>query len=509
VSVDSPAVIALGGRNILPVPLQPGMISSKEVMARTGISRATLNNYIGLNLIPPPSVRPPEEPGGPTKIGYFPEWVVDRIEKIHQLKGQGMRMSQIAMHFMDEKEEPVEAAAEPLPHQWLDQIIFPAILVNRSWEIIGLNSMAEELFLGEKSGGIQSPGKQNLLDPFLIRKLVDRFANWREILLPHIRLAKKNLGAEILQPLQRDEDSQLLNQLRQLWNEVQSLPYQPFRQQALSLKYQDGTAEEYTLLSWELPEGTLLLYPPASMQLDQMIDFFTGRAKIPKPVLLRRTPSPTPLCILAARLESELHLRTALPPSLYLALINQVILGWHRCFRDHGGTPGRSFQEGAVCLFLEEPERAHEHLFQALLCAQDLHNVARRIDRVWKSKQAWNNTLRVNIGIHCGRDWLGIVPSPLAFECTVVGDTLVEAVKLCEFSQRGTIWASKEVIENLSPSNRERVEFGIRLELYGEGFVSPGLYSPVGELLSQEELKGKRLQSIRNLAVTEVLDVLS
>jgi DNA-binding transcriptional MerR regulator len=194
------------------------MISSKEVMARTGISRATLNNYIGLNLIPPPSVRPPEEPGGPTKIGYFPEWVVDRIEKIHQLKGQGMRMSQIAMHFMDEKEEPVEAAAEPLPHQWLDQIIFPAILVNRSWEIIGLNSMAEELFLGEKSGGIQSPGKQNLLDPFLIRKLVDRFANWREILLPHIRLAKKNLGAEILQPLQRDEDSQLLNQLRQLWN---------------------------------------------------------------------------------------------------------------------------------------------------------------------------------------------------------------------------------------------------------------------------------------------------
>jgi len=102
-----------------------------------------------------------------------------------------------------------------------------------------------------------------------------------------------------------------------------------------------------------------------------------------------------------------------------------------------------------------------------------------------------------------------MVPSPSAFEFTVVGDTLVEAVKLSELSQGGAIWASKEVIENLSPSNRERVEFGIRLGLYEEGFVSPGLYSPVAELLSQDELKEKRLQSIASLAVTEVLDVLT
>jgi adenylate cyclase len=485
------------------------MISSKEVMARTGISRATLNNYIGLDLMPPPSVRPPEGPGGPTKIGYFPEWVVERIEKIQQLKGQGMRMSQIAMHFMDEKKEPTEATAQPVIYQWLEQIIFPAILVSRSWEIIGLNNMAEKLLLGEKRRGFQSPLKQRFWDPTLIRELKNRFANWREILLPHIRLAKRDLGAEILQPLKHEEDSQLLNQLRQLGSEAELQPSQPFGDQALSLKYHHGGTEQYTLLSWVLPEGTLLLYPPASMQLNQMIDLLTGRAKIPKPALLRKTPFPAPVCILAARLESELHLQTALPPSAYFDLINQIILGWHRCFRDHGGTPGRSFQEGAVCFFLEEPDRENYHLFQSLLCAKALNSMLRRIDREWKSKQPWNNTLRVNIGIHCGRDWLGMVPSPSAFEFTVVGDTLVKAVKLSELSQGGAIWASKEVIENLSPSNRERVEFGIRLNLYEEGFVSPGLYSPVRELLSQDEWKEKRLQSIGTLAVTEVLDILN
>ena len=485
------------------------MISSKEVMSRTGISRATLNNYIGLNLIPPPSVRPPEEPGGPTKIGHFPEWVVERIEKIHQLKGQGMRMSQIARHFTDEKEEPTKVTSEPRSHQWLDQIMFPAILVNRTWEIIGLNSMAEKLFLGENRGGVQSPLRKGFLQPSLIKELIDRFANWREILIPHIRLAKKDMGVEIIRPIQGEEDSQLLKELRQLWNEVEALPYQPFRPQSLSLKEQDGSAGEYTILSWELPEGILLLYTPATMQVDQMMDFFTGRAKIPKAVLLRKTPPQRPLCIVAVRLESELHLQTALPPSRYFDLINQIVLGWHRCFSEHGAIPGRSVQEGAVGFFLEEPERKNDHIFQSLLCAQALRSMAWRMDREWRRKQAWNNSLRVNIGIHCGRDWLGMVPSPLAFEFTVVGDTLAEAVKLSEFSQRGTIWASKEVIENLSPSDRERVEFGIRLEPHKEGFVSPGLYSPVGELLSQDELEGRKLQSIKDLAVSEILDVLS
>jgi adenylate cyclase len=489
-------------------PIQPGMISSKEVMARTGISRATLNNYIGLDLIPSPTVRPPEEPGGPTKIGYFPEWVLERIEKIQQLKGQGMLMSQIAAHFMDEKPGPAEPVAEPLMYQWLDQIIFPAMLVSRSWEILALNNMAEKLLVGDKITGLHSPVKQLFLDPSLIRELKDRFVNWREILLPHIRLAKRDLGVEILQPLHGEEDAQLLNQLRQLWNAAESLQAQPFGYQSLSLKYHHGEAEEYALLSWALPEGTLLLYPPANMQLDQMLDLLTGKAKIPRLMLRRNTFSPAPLCVLAARLESELHLQTALPPSAYFDLINQIILGWHRCFRDHGATPGRSYQEGTVCFFLEEPERQHDHMFQALLCAKALKSMVRKIDREWKRKQSWNNTLRVNIGIHCGHDWIGTVPSPSAFEFTVVGDTLVAAVELSEFSQGGSIWASKEVIENLSPFNRERVEFGIRLGLYEEGFVSLGLYSPVAALLSEVELKGKRLQSIAGLAVTEVLDVL-
>ena len=116
--------------------------------------------------------------------------------------------------------------------------------------------------------------------------------------------------------------------------------------------------------------------------------------------------------------------------------------------------------------------------------------------------------MRLNIAIHSGHEWLGTIPSPLAFEFTVVGDTLTEAVKLGEFCQGGSIWVSKKVIENLSSSQRERVEFGIRLGVYQEQLVTPNIYSPVGELLSRSQLESRGLQEISNMVVTEVIDLL-
>ena len=111
------------------------------------------------------------------------------------------------------------------------------------------------------------------------------------------------------------------------------------------------------------------------------------------------------------------------------------------------------------------------------------------------------------MGIHCGSEWLGTIPSSVAFELTVMGNTLMNTVKLSEFGENGSIWASKKVIENLSPSHRQRVEFGIRLGPRREQFISPGIYSQVQELLSSEELEHRTLGQIRNLAVTEIIHV--
>ena len=56
------------------------MLTSKEIIERTGISPATLNNYIASGLVPRPQVLPPgPEHGDAPRIGYFPDGTIARI----------------------------------------------------------------------------------------------------------------------------------------------------------------------------------------------------------------------------------------------------------------------------------------------------------------------------------------------------------------------------------------------------------------------------------------------
>ncbi len=76
------------------------MISSKDLLINTGISRATLNNYISYGLLSKPLVMNPGlEGGGARQLGYFPDDAVNRVDAINKLKGGGMSLAEIVAHF--------------------------------------------------------------------------------------------------------------------------------------------------------------------------------------------------------------------------------------------------------------------------------------------------------------------------------------------------------------------------------------------------------------------------
>ena len=76
------------------------LLTSKEIIERTGISRATLNNYIASGLVPRPQVLPPgPEDGAAPRIGYFPDDTIARIEAIQRLKREGWSITRIAEHL--------------------------------------------------------------------------------------------------------------------------------------------------------------------------------------------------------------------------------------------------------------------------------------------------------------------------------------------------------------------------------------------------------------------------
>jgi adenylate cyclase len=268
--------------------LNSSTISSKELIAKTGISRATLNNYISLNLIPSPAVRRPEEPGGPTKIGYFPVWVVERIERIQEMKSSGMRMAEIALHFLDEGTEAKEVPRQGVldfTYQSIERIVFPAILVNSSWEIIWINQSAERVFFQESVREIPTAANRNILRLFLEKGLLGRFKNWKEILTLHLRLAKRDLTEDRVEQICRQIETCPLEELKELWREAEALQERPITQQDLILRPHKGKNTRHTLFSSDFREGTLLLYTPVNMQLDQILNLLMGREKLVKALL--------------------------------------------------------------------------------------------------------------------------------------------------------------------------------------------------------------------------------
>jgi class 3 adenylate cyclase len=76
------------------------VLNSKELLEKTGISRATLNNYIGWGIVPKPDVLPPgPKDGAAPRIGYYPDETVARVAEIQRLKKDGWGMQRIAEHF--------------------------------------------------------------------------------------------------------------------------------------------------------------------------------------------------------------------------------------------------------------------------------------------------------------------------------------------------------------------------------------------------------------------------
>ncbi len=76
------------------------MISSKELLIRSAISRATLNNYISYGLLSKPLIMNPGlDGGGARQLGYFPDEALSRVEAINKLKRKGLNMAEIVAHF--------------------------------------------------------------------------------------------------------------------------------------------------------------------------------------------------------------------------------------------------------------------------------------------------------------------------------------------------------------------------------------------------------------------------
>ena len=510
------------------------MISSKALIDQTGISRATLNNYIQLGILPKPvvqSLSADADEGGARVLGFFPDDALERVQAVQILKTQGLSMAQVAERLaqtdalLEVQELQVEtvgarvmsrASGRPSNTRSatsrsnevlgdlslsLDNLEHPAYMLNYNFELTWLNESARKEVFGFTSPPAKS-AERNLLALLSRPEVCLGLEDQRALVGLLLQLASSRISYDSLATLVSQSDPDLMPLLDAIAftedNKEQAVNEIEFFQ-----KDARGEFVCYRVYAVYFREGILVVHSPGEERGDDLLNFLSRRDQVIQSLLSKRLPVMTPLAVLVADLQNSVRICSELPPDEYFMLINQIWATMGPILRKYIGTHGKHVGDGVVYYFF--PQAESNYLFNALACADELRQAMRKISAEWQLKKNWLTELQLNIGLHEGQEWLGSFQSANHIEFAVLGNTINQASRLSDFARHGSIWATKDLVSKLSTDERSRVEFGIlrKSQENGDRFV-PSSYAQIESLLDLTKDKHEKIRDISQLAVTEV-----
>ncbi len=507
------------------------MISSKILLEKTGISRATLNNYIKSGLVARPLVMNPGSEGdGPRQLGYFPDMVEDRIRQIRQLKREGLSMVEIVSRFVSKpaagepefssgalKTGPVLAHTEPcLADRSLalqggglqltvDELAHPAYMLNYNFELIWFNAAAQKAVFGGIETLPATSAERNLFR--LISGQADSEAT-EKLMRFHVRLAKARIPASHFATLCQGVAAPLAAHLQELFADA---PVDAPRQMLhvplmLPDVAENGGLREHTAYASFFREGVFIVDVPEGSDSDSLLDFLARRDEVIRGLLKRRLPVLTHLAVMVADLQGSVRICSEMPPEEYFELINEIWAAMGPIFRRYHGTYAKHVGDGMVYYFFPQPDS--NYLSNALLCAQEARREMQRISKAWQIRKNWLNELYLNTGITEGQEWLGTFQSSTSVELVVLGDTINQAARISDFARHGTIWATKSLVGKLSSEERARLRYGVQRRSHdGRDIFVASSFSTVSALIEGDSTRAAKLNDISTLPITEVVEI--
>jgi adenylate cyclase len=500
------------------------MLSSKELMERAGISRATLNNYIASGLLPKPSVQAPREgESRARRIGYFPEDTLAVVSRIRAMKERGLTMDQITTEIVPE-DEAVSATHISSPSEKTDEQSFtkveaasgprltlvdfdqPSYLVNGKFEIEWWNDAAAEQFLDHGSTISAEMSGRSLFTTFFSGDTMSAADGRLDALRFHLSIAKVRLTKGVLFSLDHGANASQIEQLGSIYDEVEPLKTRDITFTEVNLARRGETPRWYRLYAAFFREGTLFSYVPAESDVDALVNLLSRRDLVIRDILKSRKPYLTPLAVLVADLQGSMKICAELPPEEYFEVINDIWDAMGTRLRSYYATHGKHVGDGLVYYFLPQPDC--NYIENAVQCAHEMRETMHEVSRAWKKRKNWLNELKLNIGLDEGEEWFGTYQTPTHLEFTVLGDTINRAARLSDYARSGTVWVSKTMLSKLSSVERQAVHFGIRhTGEVGEEVLVPQSYARISNLLDLSQPQNLKFQDIAGMTVAEVFDV--
>jgi class 3 adenylate cyclase len=503
------------------------MITSKYLLEQTGLSRATLNNYIGLGLLPRPVVRriATDPDTRLTTLGYFPDWAVDRVQQVKSMKKQGLSINTICQKITSgnstdypDREATTQADAQAAASGpgnntmnnaaqkinareslsvSIDSIPYPAYMINYECGLVWLNAAAQQSFF------MDAPIPDRAEDRSVIPKLLEWAKGLsdsdKEILFKsHFNVVKHRLSKDTLSrtilSLPQDERRWL-----EICYEQSEAPKNTLIQDT-ALHHSIDVNRRIIAISFR--EGVLFTYVPENADANQLLEWLSHRDSVIRTLLSQRLPVLTPVTAMVADLQNSVRICSELPPDEYFQLINEIWSALDPVFRKYYGAYGKHTGDGMVYYFFPQPD--NNYIMNAILCACEIRECMKVISHQWALKKGWTNQLFMNIGLNEGEEWLGTFKTNTSYELVILGETINICGRLSDFSRYGEIWATKNLVSKLNHSERNSIDYGVmRKTLEQEVFVSNS-YAQISTLVDKDDMRHMKLIDISSTAVTQI-----
>jgi len=521
-------------------------ISSIEIIEQTGISRATLNNYIRMGIIDRPLVKRPENSQKKTKrIGFFSRDVLDSINIVKQLKREGRTMEEISNAFKkavgsEISEEQYEVGSgkdtsqkkseakivsidgkrnefnfqEPDIRQSelrlsINDINCPAYLVDHDFQIFWINQQAEEKIFKKQVHSIRDAESRNIFGLFREMGLLDgkeeEFSN--DLITFHLRYIKEKYGNELPDEYFQGFPELTIAKYKRIYDRIQLDLKETSLKSFLKLANPEGLFSSYQVYSVTFREGILFLYAPVEGMLQGVVELLSSRGRLINEILRNRMPTLASFCVLVADLQNSVRICAELPSREYFELINQIWKSMERIFKKYYGTYGKHTGDGMVYYFLQD--KRTNYIMNAITCAVELRDAMKKLSVEWKVRKGWFHDLYLNIGINEGHEYFGTIPAAPNIEFSALGDSVNYACRLSDFAQDGAIWTTKNLINLLTDEEYEKLRYGVRKGVPGSEFILEKTFARVMDIIALGEVEYRKYADIATLPVTEVLEIIN
>lgn len=510
------------------------LITSKDIIEKTGISRATLNNYIKMGILPRPIVRQPgPDQKGVKQIGYFPASVLDSILKVKLLKQQGNSMEDIAGMFQetspDQKEESPRELTLPYHERRHDDgfrytrpkrrvsdqelqvtiadISSPAYLINNNFEIEWINKPAEELIFNRNIKNIFDLDSRNIFRLLLDDELHSELRTWEEVVQLHLSVLQNRIDADSLQGFYKGISHYEAEILTDLYERRLPAAQDNIYNLPLPLIKSDGTGVSYSVYSMSFREGTFFVYIPTDSVNTALLDMLSQREKVINELLKNKMPSLVSLCVLIADLQNSTKISAELLPAQYFELINELWQSMAPSFEKYNGIYGKHAGDGMLYYFIQKP--GTNYLMDSVNCALEIREIMKELSGKWQLRKGWDNELFLNTGINEGQEFFGTIQSASNIEFTALGDTINIAGRLSDFAQNGEIWTTKNLISRLSHEERNMIRFGVHQQKQDRKIFIRNSFSRISDIMKKDNPHFSHLSAIAGLPITEIKEKVS